>query len=487
MESRRLNRRVLLRSSLMAAGAALLASCQRPATPTALPAPTQAPAETAVPPTTAPPPTAQPEPAPAKPVTISFWDFPRNLPAGTDQIPWMEQEFVAPFNKVYPHITVELTALDWASGAQKLDVALAAGDPPDIVSTYFALFAKILALDVIEPIDDYLAEMDAEDVADFYEAVWKAHTVDGHVMQWPYSFTTSGEWLVNKSVARDAGAIDLLPKAPDYGWTPDQFVEFGRQVITLKRDDRQAYALMLHLNEQIGIAIWSLMSLGVAFGAELCDFATGRSEYGNEKGVRAMQFIYDLVEKHKVAPPGPQGLTGAHMIDEWWANRIACRLGDIDVVIQEAKVAAEKGTIEFSDQDLLPVLPIVEQGETLRVIGGSGGYSIFKQKDTDRLKAAMALGRFLTSREIIEMTARAGYNKITPRKSVTDKLAAGDPVVEWRIKYVFPNVTLVSRHPETMKIWDAWMHALQAMFTGSLSPAKAAKSFEDEVNKIVRG
>jgi multiple sugar transport system substrate-binding protein len=83
-------------------------------------------------------------------VTIQFWK------ASSDETrnEWWETK-IAEFEEEYPNIKVEYLGIPGASSdfSQKLDMAIAAGEVPDVISTF--LDSSLITRDVLEPLDSY--------------------------------------------------------------------------------------------------------------------------------------------------------------------------------------------------------------------------------------------------------------------------------------------------------------------------------------------
>jgi ABC-type glycerol-3-phosphate transport system substrate-binding protein len=483
MKQVRLSRRDFLRTAAVASAAGLVVACQPPAPPPAAPA-AATPAPQAEQPTAAPQATVQEAPAAA--VVIKWWDFPRGwAPPGSTEAPnaWNE-EMAKKYAELNPGVTVEFTGVSWSDGPQKLDVALAANEGPNIMYGYPALFGKMLSLDTLAPIDDFVATMDAADVNDFFPPAWDFVTVDGKKWAWPWYYGSEGEWAINTTVAEEAGAQDMLPKAPAYGWTPEEMLAFAQKTTFKRANGEEVWGLALWTNEQQGINIWPLWSFPYMFGGKLYDEQTRKSEFGNEAGVKAFQFMYDLVEKDKVAPPGAGGLTGADVGELWNRKQLTTRIsGGVEALIG-LKAALDAGTIQ-GPFEVLPVQPPTSAGLPVRTNGGIGVQMVFKKDDPAALKEAMKFAQWLTSAQNMEIL---GYlTPLTARQSTTQKLAGDDPVTKWRIEYILPTMASYSKAPEDFKIDDAWMQALQSMYAKERTPQEAATWFEGEANKLLQG
>src|SRR4051812_11627460 len=86
-----------------------------------------------------------------KSVTIKWWDFPRpwaDAAGDTDNNAW-NAKLVKQYQDTHPGVTIEFTPVSWVDGPRKLDVAVAAGDAPDVMYGFPALFGRMLALQVL--------------------------------------------------------------------------------------------------------------------------------------------------------------------------------------------------------------------------------------------------------------------------------------------------------------------------------------------------
>jgi len=172
MQQHHLSRRSFLQLSAIGAATTVVAAC--------MPAPAGGPA-------------AASGPAQSK-VTITWWDFPRGwAPPGTTEAPnaWNE-EIAKKYMAENPNVTIEFTGVSWGDGPQKLDVALAANEGPNLMYGYPALFGKMLSLDALAPIDDYVATLDEADVKDFFPPAWEFATVNGKKWAWPWYYSSEG-------------------------------------------------------------------------------------------------------------------------------------------------------------------------------------------------------------------------------------------------------------------------------------------------------
>jgi ABC-type glycerol-3-phosphate transport system substrate-binding protein len=194
--------------------------------------------------------------------------------------------------------------------------------------------------------------------------------------------------------------------------------------------------------------------------------------------------LYDLVTKYKVSPPGTAGLTPDNLNELWNRKQDTVRVSSGVEIMNGLQKALEAGTIQ-APFEVLPVLPPVEAGQKQKVSGAVGVMMVFAQKDSTKADEVVKFVEWLESPENMEVFKQ--LSNLCARKSTTAKLAGNDPLTKWRIDYVLPNMASYSKAPEDIKIDDAWMQALQSMFDNKMTPADAAKSFQDEANKLLSG
>jgi ABC-type glycerol-3-phosphate transport system substrate-binding protein len=338
------------------------------------------------------------------------------------------------------------------------------------------------SLDVLMELDSYLATVDPADVADFFQAGWDFVTAKGKKWAIPWYYGTEGEWAINTTIVAEAGATDLLPKDPSFGWTPEQFLELAKKC-TFKRGSDQVWATVIACSDPQGINLWPLWSYPYMFGASLYNEAEAKSDFGGDAGVKAFQFMYDLVNTDKVAPPGAAGLTGTESGELWNRKQSTVLVNSGVEVMNGLKAALEAGTIE-APFEVLPVLPPVASGQKQKVSGAVGVMMVFDEPDKAKADAAFKFTQWLTNAE--NMMVFKSLSNLCARKSTTEKMAGDDPMTKWRIDYVLPNMASYSKHPQDIKIDDAWMQALQAMFDDQMTPAEAALSFQDQANKLLQ-
>lgn len=418
-------------------------------------------------------------------VTIKWWDFPRAwAEPGTDEDPSAWNKMLADeYMAEHPNVTIEFTTIDWVEGPNKLNVALIAGEGPDVMYGYPALFGRMLALDVLAPITPALDAMSEEEVNDFYPAALDFVKRGEDYWAFPWYYNAEGEYAINMTIVEEAGALDLVPEGPSYSWTPDDLLELA-QACTFTRDNgEQVWGIVFATNQATGIDIWPTWSFARMFGYELYDSANEISTFADDGGAEAFQYMYDLVETYQVSPPGTGGLTNDDR-EDLWNRQQACILINGGVEQQLAIAAGiESGTIE-GPFEVIPVLPPAEEDVELKVAGGVGVQMVFDNGDQARLDAALDFTAWLTNSE--NLLVFKDLSPLTARASSVEALQSDDdPVTAWRMEYVLPSVASYSSHPQDLLISDAWMQAVQSLYAGESTPEEAAQFFQDEANRLL--
>ncbi|MBD2866229.1 MULTISPECIES: ABC transporter substrate-binding protein [Paenibacillus] len=300
------------------------------------------------------------------PDTVKVWTYPVHGKYEDDI-----KVLISEFNKTYPHIKVEYEVLSWAEGPKKFDVALNAGNPPDL---YFGgMNGQYVNTGLALPIDSYLTD---EIKKDFLPGTLDTMKFGGKQYGLPLYQSLWG-WGANKRILDEAG-IDYK-KIQDNGWTWEEFLSVSKKLNKTLPDGTQQYALVTD-----GTSLDFLDM--VTRNAGLVDAVDEKGNFiwNDNKITDALKFINTLV-KDGYMPKETVALAPAKRTEMFYAGQaaiiskaipyydvmIANRNKDIDA----GKVKGEK--IEYI-QLPVPHSPAVSgYGVTT---GGGEGYIAFTQK-----------------------------------------------------------------------------------------------------------
>lgn len=423
-------------------------------------------------------------------ITLTWWINPWRIrppgfpadqsPTGDEYPAWISQEFM----KLHPNVTVEWEVVPNSGYLEKINTALFAGNPPDVMRSLD--FNPDWAREgLLEPIDDYLTDFDRED---FVEYALNDGLIDGHYYIWPWNNSNNGmgsTLLLNPAIFAERGVP--LPDGPGRHWTLEEFLEAAEQLTFTRDDGTQVHAITVAAQDVENSMAW-IYRFGASY---INDDMTGFA-LNSEEGVRGLQFLVDLVEKYGVAPRGGEALDVYGTIDNFHQGRAAMgyggiyEIGRIDRYLREGRI---------TDPINVVVAPFPHDPETGPVAyETSGGFIVFRQRDDYRREMAMELARFITNTEntalledLLYVTARRSSNELLTFESVQAYTDVREQVetymdaISYGIPYFGP------RTLDTSGATDYFKAAVQAALSGTATPQEALDDFVRNANREVFG
>lgn len=383
------------------------------------------------------------------------------------------------FQKEHPNVKIDFQfeKLFWSEGLQKVDVAIAAGEPPDILVENTITHKKYARLGLMEPIDDYLTKQDKEDFGWWLEL--------GKLGDHYYSFPLIGGnryMVANYRIFKERGVTDLLPGGennPDRLWTFEQFLKAAMKTTYDKNGDGQA-----------DVFGWGMTGWGFGFdkfpffwgyGATLFDKSGEKFTLNSPEGVKGLQFQADLLLKYKVVPPGIGGLPDNVVGDMWNEGKIAMFLGSHGTKWAFER-ALKDGTIKPNVIELYPMMfPSELPKHQPQVFITTDCPGVFRQKDVEKRKLVMEFARYITNPEHNKMANLASMS-IPTRKSIGD-IYKGDPFQQYVYRASKYGSTDIGQ-PYRGDVARQFLQPMwQAVFSGVKTPAQALKEAEERATK----
>lgn len=203
----------------------------------------------------------------------------------------LREDQVKLFKQRFPDITVEF--LTGATGEEKLQALFAAGTPPDLFRTEtagHAFFASRRQSAVLDP----FMRRDKYDLSDFFPAAWDLWRWQGRYYGVPFL----GIRIVyyNRSLAQQVGARKPPATWRDNSWTWDALVDVLRAVTVRQGTSASRWGA------DLGTARRDWQPWVWSNGGELFDRDGSRVLLGEPSAVEALQFLADLIHRHRVAP-----------------------------------------------------------------------------------------------------------------------------------------------------------------------------------------
>ena len=274
-----------------------------------------------------------------------------------------------------------------AVAAQGKVVALAAaGTPPDIFWTHAYVAPNLAKLGLTADINPFIKRDKDFKIGNLFEAPVKDYEIDGKQTGLPREATTMVT-IINKEMFQKNGVA--LPSA---NWTWDDFLK-AAQSMSKGSGTGQTWGAAGAAGGQ-GFSLYNIYPKVWQEGGDIVDKARTKMTLHQAPAVDQVQWLADLVNKHRVHPtPADFTSIGANVIESWNSGRIGMFI--------QICVYTNFNKAQF-DWDIVP-LP---QGKTKATRTASAGHSmtaLSKNKD-----AAWEVQKMLASKASYEHWSKTG-------------------------------------------------------------------------------
>lgn len=419
-------------------------------------------------------------PVMAKKDVIRLWTYPVHK-----QYDQELAELLAKFHAQNPGVEVQVEVLSWAEGPQKFEVALNAGDPPDVY--WWKLDAKYPKTGLMVPLDNYLS---AEERADLLSVGLKGYTLDGKLWGIPlyvFIYTLGG----NRELL-DQANIDWRKIQRD-GWTWDEFLDATKKLTRKLPDGRTQYGFVMPgYNSEL------LEMLMLNNGATDLVLPNGKLAWSQTKIAEAFTLIRKLMD-NGMMPKECSGMSAGRrweLFNTWDTAMFGRGIPYFEVMsIQRAKDIAD-GTIAGKPINYVSLPFPYRAGQSPRTYGGSEGYCLFKQKKyqgEQHTANAAELLKFLTGPEAGAGACELAYPPVSSkgREMFKANLAALNPA---NVEFTVRQTQLINwRKPlpldlaakESRIISEAVLPIFQAVMAYEMSPEDAAAALIQRAERVL--
>ncbi|MFO7651161.1 MAG: ABC transporter substrate-binding protein [bacterium] len=195
---------------------------------------------------------------------------------------------VGEFERANPGIDIELVSMSgYSTLSQKLMGAVQVDAPPNMAQMYESWTTQFHGLGKLLPLDTFARGPDGlteADLADFYPAFIEDNTWDGTLVTLPF----------NKSVPVFFYNIEML-KAAGHAEFPKTWPEFRAMVKKLTDRKQGIWGTTGGVNE------WMFGCMLRQLGGDFIDEAARKALFNSAAGVKAAEFMYDIVSKDSSA------------------------------------------------------------------------------------------------------------------------------------------------------------------------------------------
>ena len=357
---------------------------------------------------------------------------------GTAQDAAQRQGLVDGFQKQHPDIPVRIVAIqgqDWASYFAKILTMVAAGNPPDIVTTATEgtqLFASRMAY----PIDEFV-QRDAADMQEYFDDVHpsliESFLYKGNLYQLPDNFNAANVFYNTQAMER-AGI-----ERPDDNWTLQDFFDVARRMKNSAQDKFLSY----FWNNRLwgGVVPWlyinqtSFLTEEKAPGGEWLwekfypnqtprggGFLWENADALNDKTIESFEVLQQMVSEGLAANPAQGGGNELVALFSTGAVGMTPAGGFWVQGLKEAGVANDEYDVAF-----FPKM----RGQRHQF--GAGGYAIMET--SQRKEDAWQWLKYCVSVEGMSIAHNKPDSSI-PRKTLNDKICgAGTGPKHWQVFY----------------------------------------------------
>ncbi len=359
-----------------------------------------------------------------------------------------------------------------------MDTAVAAGTPPDIYLDSNMRISKYYGQGLTA---DLSAVLSAADRSKYGNILKDFQAPDGKLWGIPVS---GGYWdyIINKTLFDKKRLSALLPKAPDYTWTTEQFLKAARAI----NDPPNVYATAFFAKSPSMDSAFNAFFGGFP-GVEFYDQKTKTFKINSPKAIEALKFLHTLLEENLLVPGGAGFIDDD--IDPYWINQQIAMIGGANWYAKITnKAIKEQGLAPFEyilarypNKNGSPATPVATSDPD--------GFIVFKQKDQKNMAKIIELVKYLQSPEIASSIA-GGWSKVPLRSDAKNPFGDKDPDQKsWTDaarKFGTMNYYFNTGVPNFNEVRQAWAEARQAFLQKDANIQKIMDDFVKRANQIVQ-
>ena len=402
---------------------------------------------------------------------VSFWHFPqvRQVP-GYEDITEEHGQWWAylaeQFNEQNPGVEIETEMLAWEGGVDRINTAIAGGNPPDMVFDYLGRTGGWYAQGAVTPVDDLVSQETQDDLLESFRDLY---LIDGNLHGVPV-FSWSIVLPINIGLLRDIGIEGEILNGPGEPYSHEEFEELLREI----RDKAPAdvHPLGMAAGSEQGDYNWWQFFWG--FGGRLFDNGSFTSDSSGI--IDGFEYLKSLDDQDLFAP-GVASYTLADISSMYAAGRIAA-LGGHAVRESQIEEAISQGLVDY-ELNVQPFPFPTRDGESaFSAVGPTGLVVLSNNPERQRIAGEFidfvmeaehhagtvgGAGQFPTTHSVTNMNLYEGegFNEILAQ--MTERYPAGDFGIA---------------HPNYNEIRTFLAQAAQAIFT-------EASSIDDAVDELL--
>ena len=403
------------------------------------------------------------------PVELTFF-YPVLVPGPVTEL---LDELIADFTSEHPE--VQITPVYSGSYDQTIDriqtLLRGGGELPHIAIIGNQHTAMYVNLDLIEPLDDFIAGEGASFAQDLVPGFMTNPEFRGQTWSIPFQRSTP-VMFYNKDMFREAG---LDPEQPPRDWT--EVMEYADR---LTKRDAAGNAEVWGVQIPSDIDAWVVQALAVGNGRPWSDETAANKVYFDHPAtLDVIEHLLSLADEG-VMPDGlvPWAETPATFTSER-AAMIYHSIGSNTAILNQTRGVFDMG---------VAFIPGGPQGPEFGVITGGGNLAVFQHASEREQEAAKDFIRFMTRPDTMARWASGtGYLPVTrssfdhPTYQAYLSEAPGAGVAFRQLDYAAKQMGV----HELLQVTDEIKAAIQASLTGQADPASAISAAQQRIDTIL--
>ncbi|NLZ56639.1 MAG: extracellular solute-binding protein [Clostridiaceae bacterium] len=412
---------------------------------------------------------------------ITIWSMP--LTSGVDYDEILKNDLIAPFNKTYPNVKVEVDMMTWEGGPERLTIALGTGATPDIyldgTARTAALPTKAKLVDMTDVLDKHRDKI--------LPSLLTIGLVDGKNYLVPNSAMTSSTFTLNLTLAKKLGVDNLIPEDRNK-WSRDDMYELLKAAAEAGKNEG-IYGVALYAGSATeDIRYYSLM---LSNGGKIVSDDKKTCLANSPECVEVITFLKKLVDDG-LAAPGAATIKSEDVATLFYNSKALMMLaggpGSTYTLLKRMK--EEKSIDEVPE--LISVGIPTKDGKSPYVSAswGANMFATFENKnDADKIAAAKALLDFYWNAPDAHKNIALNSSYVPAMQGM--QVDYPDPVLKGLIEEAnyclkeFGDSSFGILEPFWVELRSVFYPELQAVFSNTKTPQEAMDTFKTKVDEIL--
>jgi multiple sugar transport system substrate-binding protein len=360
--------------------------------------------------------------------------------------------------------------IDFNSGPQKLNTAIASNSAPDLVYDYPGRIIDYARNGVMAPLDDMFTDSFKKDVP---AAILDSTKLDGHYYMYPLN-TAPFMMSFNKTMLDKAGIANMLPlDKPDRLWTTDEMTALLKAI----KEKVPGVSPMTVFSKSSGGDQATRALISNIYGGETVSKDLKKYTLDSAEAVKGLEWVANGVKEGYIAK-GAEALTSNDAMDMYLQGKSASTI-IYSTVLKKTNASKKVGNFE----EVLVPFPTPSTSVKPQLEAFVGGIGIFDNKNPEKVAAAKKLVDFIANDPDTFKNNLKATGGLSVRQSVTGLYDDKEvKYAEGMIKYVG---TYYNAVPGFTEMRTYWFPTLQKVLLGNTTAKEGLADFVKKANETL--